>query len=254
MTSSCTSSTALPCSSRPAEPGRSTAIFPASRCSRPAARRADPGRAPRRVAPAAAGAGRARHRPALHEPLDAEHVDRHEFLSARFVYDEVQPEAERAARRAAGPGGAASLPGRGDAPGDARDPLRAAGDPRRDRRPARGQPPAGGRGAGRADGAARRRGLLPRPGREADQGPHPRQRPRHESRLGAPRRLRGRHDQERRPRPRRPGRLQGQARRRDRRLHDHQPEHGRPVRPADRRDRRRCCTTGAPCSTSTAPT
>ena len=52
----------------------------------------------------------------------------------------------------------------------------------------------------------------------------------------------------------RPRRLQGQARRRDGRLHDHQPEHGRPVRPAGRRDRRRCSTTAGPCSTSTAPT
>ncbi len=39
-----------------------------------------------------------------------------------------------------------------------------------------------------------------------------------------------------------------------RRVHDHQPEHGRPVRPAGRRDRRSCSTTGGPCSTSTART
>ena len=36
-------------------------------------------------------------------------LGRYAFLSARLLYDEVQPEAERAAGRAAGPGGAASL-------------------------------------------------------------------------------------------------------------------------------------------------
>ena len=74
-------------------------------------------------------------------------------------------------------------------------------------------------------------------GESTDQGADPRQRPRHQPRLGAPGRVRGRHDQERRPRAGRPRRLQGQARRPDRRVHDHQPEHGRPVRPAGRRDR-----------------
>ena len=76
----------------------------------------------------------------------------------------------------------------------------------------RRQPAAGGRGAGRADRPAGRGGLLPRPRRDAHPGPDPRQRPRHQPRLGPPRRLRGRHDQERQPRPGRPRRLQGQAR------------------------------------------
>ena len=40
----------------------------------------------------------------------------------------------------------------------------------------------------------------------------------------------------------------------DGRVHDDQPQHGRALRPSDRRDRQRCFTTAAPCSTSTVPT
>ncbi len=234
--------------------GRSTAIVPRSDVPDRPLDSLIPVGAPGPFGPAVAGAGRARHRPALHEPLDVEHVDRRELLPARFVHDEVQPEAERAARGVAGRGGAAPVSGRVDAPGDAGDPVRAAGDARRDRRPARREPPAGGRGSGRIDGAALRGGLLPRQGREADQGPRPRQCPRHEPGLGQPRRLPGGHDQEQRPGAGRPRRPQGPPRRRDGRLHDHQPEHGRAVRPADRRRSPNCSTPEGPCSTSTAPT
>src|SRR3982751_1011660 len=106
-------------------PGRATALLPPPDVPE---RAADPARAPRRLGAALARAERARRRPALHEPVDVEHVDRREFLPARLVYDEVQPEAERAARGAAGPGGAAPVPGRGDAPGAAGDPARAPAD------------------------------------------------------------------------------------------------------------------------------
>ena len=49
-----------------------------------------------------AGAERARRGSALYESVDAQHVDRLQLLSARLVHDEVQPQAERAAGRAAG--------------------------------------------------------------------------------------------------------------------------------------------------------
>ena len=50
-------------------------------------------------AAAAAGSRRARRGAALHEPVAAEHVDRHALLSARLVHDEVQPQAERGLAR-----------------------------------------------------------------------------------------------------------------------------------------------------------
>ena len=52
--------------------------------------------------PALPELARAAGRAALREPVAAQHVRRHALLSARLVHDEVQPEAERAARRAAG--------------------------------------------------------------------------------------------------------------------------------------------------------
>ena len=72
------------------------------RRARAAARRAAAGRARSPPRPRPAGAGRARRRAALHEPVAAEHVGRHALLSARLLHDEVQPQAERAARAAAG--------------------------------------------------------------------------------------------------------------------------------------------------------
>ena len=54
---------------------------------------------------------------------------------------------------------------------------------------ARRQPAAGRRCAGRADGALGCRGLFPRSRRAAHSGLDPRQRPRHQPRLGAPGRL-----------------------------------------------------------------
>src|SRR5204863_424680 len=85
--------------------------------------RRDPRRTPVRHPPAAARAGRAGPGPALYEPLDAEHVDRHEFLSPGVVYDEVQPQAERAPGHPAGDGRGPSLSAGSDGPGDARAAL-----------------------------------------------------------------------------------------------------------------------------------
>ncbi len=53
------------------------------------------------------------------EPVDAEHVGRHAFLSARLLHDEVQPQAERAAGGAAGHRRSASLPAGRNAAGHA---------------------------------------------------------------------------------------------------------------------------------------
>ena len=117
-----------------------------------------------RVAPAAARGRRARRGPPLHESVDAEHVDRHELLSARLVHDEVQPEAARAAGRAAGLRRPASAPAGRDAPGHARS-CCARCSRSSPRSPAcrRRLAAAGRRRAGRADRPARRRRLLPRP-------------------------------------------------------------------------------------------
>ena len=161
-----------------------------------------------------------------------------QLLSARVVHDEVQPEAARAARRAAGLRRPASA---------ARTTTRCQGMlqllyemqeyPRRDRRPAGRVAAAGRRRAGRTDRPAGRRRLLPRQGRDArTQGARPRQRPRHQ-----PRQRRA--SPASRPSPSRAtptglvdlDDLQGEARRPHRRVHDHQPEHARPVRAADRR-------------------
>ena len=175
-----------------------------------AARRAAAGGSRRRRAAAAAGAGRAGRRAALHQPVDAEHVGRHALLSARLVHDEVQPQAERAAGRAAGhcrPASAISR--RTRCKGMLRIALRAAADPGRDRRPAGRVAAAGRRRAGRADGAAGRRGLLPRSRRAAHQGARPRQRPRHQPGQRRDGRLRHRHGEEHADGLRRPGRPAG---------------------------------------------
>ena len=181
-----------------------------------AAARADPAGVPRRRAAAAAGGRRDRPDPALHEPVDAEHVDRHELLSARVVHDEVQPQAARAARRRcrASPN-LHPLQDDDTMPGHAANcSTRCSSILARDRRPAGRVAAAGRRGAGRTDGPARRRRVLPRQGRDAPpQGARPRQRPRHQPRQRRPRRLRGRHRQEQRQRPRRSRRPEGEARR-----------------------------------------
>ena len=86
------------CRSATCPAGRSSELLP-------------PAGAGRRSA-AAAGIARARDGAALRQPLDAEHVGRHQFLSAGLVYDEVQSQAERAAGRPAGHGRPAPLPAR----------------------------------------------------------------------------------------------------------------------------------------------
>ena len=120
------------------------------------------------VAAAAAGAGRARPGAALRQPVDAEHVDRHALLSARLVHDEVQPQAERAARRRcrAWPTCTPTSP-TSTLQGMLRTAVRDAADAGRDRRARRRVAAAGRRRAGRADGAAGRGRLLPRPRRAA---------------------------------------------------------------------------------------
>ena len=72
-----------------------------------------------RRAAAAAGSRRDRPGPPLRQPLDAEHVDRHQFLSAGVVYHEVQPQAARTAGRPARPGRPASAADRRVVPGHA---------------------------------------------------------------------------------------------------------------------------------------
>src|SRR5262249_54321036 len=76
---------------------------------RPAARLDDPRGAPGVHPAPVARAGRARRGPPLHEPVDAQHVDRRKLLPARAVHDEVQPEAKSAPGRAL-PGFAAQHP------------------------------------------------------------------------------------------------------------------------------------------------
>ena len=118
---------------------------------------------PGRRAAAAAGGGRDRPGPPLHQPVDAEHVDRHELLPARVVHDEVQPQAERAARRAAGLRRPASAPGRRHhARACSNCSTRCSSILAEIAGPAGRVAAAGRRGPGRADRPARRRRLLPR--------------------------------------------------------------------------------------------
>ena len=70
--------------------------------------------------PPLAGSRRDRPGPPFRQPLDAEHVDRHQFLSAGVVYHEVQPQAARTPGRPARHGQPASAAGRRVVPGHAR--------------------------------------------------------------------------------------------------------------------------------------
>ena len=129
--------------------------------------------------------------------------------------------------------------------------------PRRDRRAGRRQLATGRGGAGEMTALLVAEAYFRDQGgerRKRNAGAHPRQRPRHQPRLGAPRRVRDRHHQERQARARRPRRLPRQARRRYRRLHDDQPEHRRACSTHRSARSRPSCTTGGPCFTSTAPT
>src|SRR4051794_34470758 len=67
----------------------------ALRCAGAARRRTVAAERARQSAARSAGAQRARSRAPLREPLAAQHERRHALLSARFVHDEVQSEAER---------------------------------------------------------------------------------------------------------------------------------------------------------------
>ena len=164
------------CSNFPSPARRARALAGVRRAGG-AARRTAAGRGAGRRAAAAAGTGRAGHRAALHESVDAEHVGRHAFLSARLVHDEVQPQAERAAGQLC-----RALP------------ICIPISPRRRSRaccellyemqqilaeiagPAGGFAATGGRGPGRTDGADGGRRLFSRSGHEAHQGARARQR------------------------------------------------------------------------------
>ncbi len=128
------------------------------------------------TAPPLARARRARRRAALHESVGAQHVDRLEFLSARVVYDEVQPQAKRAAGRTAGPGGSASLSRGEHVQGLLAILFDLQADPGGDCRLAGRQLAAGGRCPGRVDGPFGGGGLLPRSRRKTHPGVDPRQR------------------------------------------------------------------------------
>ena len=145
-------------------------VPPAARCDVPAkpASGLIPGRAARGRPAAAARGRRDRPDPPLHQPVRAEHVDRHELLPARVVHHEVQPEAARAARRAARRSptctrSRTTTPRQGmlELLYEMQEFLA------RDRRAAGGVAPAGRRGPGRADRPVRRRRVLPRQGADA---------------------------------------------------------------------------------------
>src|SRR5207247_1786639 len=100
---------------------------------------------------------------ALHESVDVEHVSRYALLSARQLHHEIQPQAARTARVAAGAGGSASLSGRKRSARDAGDSVRAATNVGRDRRTSGRVTATGGGGSRRDGGAALCRRVLPRP-------------------------------------------------------------------------------------------
>src|SRR5206468_638069 len=170
----------------------------------PAAGRAAAQEVPARRGTGAAGSLGVRRRAALLAAVADELWPRHALLSARLVHDEVQPEDQRghgsgARLRAASPADAT-----GGRPRGAAAHARPRRDARRDRRHGRRLAAAGGGRAGRV----RRRADDPRLSRlarrEADEGPHPRLRARHQPRVDGDRGLRGRRGQvaaERRGRP-----------------------------------------------------
>ena len=107
-------------------PGRATAILPASDVPDRPLDDLIPRSAPCGGQPCTARAERARRGPALHQSLGPEHGDRRQFLSARLVHDEVQPQAERAAGGPARTGAQHPYQDDEHASGTAGDPLRAA--------------------------------------------------------------------------------------------------------------------------------
>ena len=152
---------------------RCAAIAARANCCPPTALAAD--------AASAARSGRARRGAPLHQPVDAEHVGRHAFLPARLVHDEVQPEAERAAGRAC----RAWLDLHPYQPEETvQGMLQLLYELQEMLAEISGLPAvslaAGRRGTRRTDRVDGRRGLLSRHGRSTDQGPHARQRPRHQ--------------------------------------------------------------------------
>ena len=151
---------------------------------------------PWRNAAAAAGTLRAGRGPALRQPLDPEHVGRRQLLSAGLVYDEVQPQAERAAGGPAGHGRPAPLSARIDPARHAGPVAPGPAHAGRDRRAAGRLAPAGRRGARRNDRPAGGRRLFPRSEAEAHGRADSRRRPRHQSGQRRHGRLPGRAGQE----------------------------------------------------------
>src|SRR5437867_1911976 len=116
----------------------------------------------------------ARRGPALHAAITDELWNRHRFLSARIVHDEIQPEIHGGTRgpphRDAGPSG----PRRVDRPRSAPRPLRVAGPLGAHRGDGRGHVAAGGGRARRVHGPAPGASVPPGAGGGTTSGHHPR--------------------------------------------------------------------------------
>ena len=177
------------------------------------------------------------------------------LLPARLVHDEVQPQAQRVGRPAAGlrqppPDGA-----RRGRPGHAPAAVGARAGPGRDLRDAGRHPPAGGRRPGRADRDPD--DPRPPPGHRAGRprrGARPGLEPRHQPGDGVDGRLPHDHHPVGRRRRGRPRRLPGRPRAAHGGGHDHQPVHARACSRRASASCSRRSTRPAPWPTWTAPT
>ena len=219
-----------------------------------AARRAAAGEpAPRRAAAPARGR-RARDRPPLQPPVEAQLRSRHGLLSARLVHDEAQPEAARARRGAARTREAPSAPGPAPRAGSARADVAPAGRARRGLGPAARVAAPLRRLARRARGRAAHARASRGPRRAANEGADSRQRPRHQSRHGDDGRLRAGQGRRRRAWQCRSRRSASQGRRPGRLPDADQPLDARVVRSTGSRRSSGSCTASARRCTTTAPT
>ena len=172
--------------------------------------------------------GRAPFRPSL----ATQYGDRCQFLPARLLHDEVQPEGERGRRRHAGLRGDPPVSAGRVHPGRAKDHARHAGVSGRDLRLRRGDALPGGGRARRVDRHPAHPGVSREPGRGRAAARRARagQRARHESRHRRDERLQGRHGEVGRARQCRCRGTAGPRRAGHRRADDYQPEHARPLR------------------------
>ena len=217
-------------------PGRRAFVAPALDVPRAAARRAPRARAAPRAAAAAARGLRARDRPPLQPPVQAQLRPGHGLLPARLLHDEAQPQAARARRRAPRSRQAAPAAATGARAGSTRADVAPAARARGDSRAAARVAAALRRVARRAGRGAAHACLSRGPRRPSHQGADPRHRPRHQPGDGHDGRLRGGQGGHRRAGQRRPRRPAGQGRR-GRGLPDaHQPLHAGPVRDQHRGD------------------